>query len=161
MQMINYESQAISISVTKGNPLKIAKPEDLAGRTVGVELGGFEERKLKELDKSLTDKGLKAINIRTFDNFATAYQALRAGQTEGTVSIDPTAAEYSKRGEFDRALNGLFPTPVALAMKSKPLAEAVVKVLNEMQADGSYKKLMDEYGLLPNEKPFVINGPSM
>jgi polar amino acid transport system substrate-binding protein len=161
MQMVQYESQAISISVAKGNPLKIAKPEDLAGRTVGVEIGGFEERKLKELDKSLTDKGMKAINIRTFDNFATAYQALRAGQTEGTVSIDPTAAEYAKRGEFDRALSGLFPTPVALAMKNKALSEVIVKVLNDMQKDGSYKKLMDEYGLLANTKPFVINGPGM
>jgi polar amino acid transport system substrate-binding protein len=159
MQMVQYESQAISVSVTKANPLKIGKPDDLAGRTVGVEIGGFEERKLKELDKSLTDKGLKAINIRTFDNFATAYQALRAGQTEGTVTIDSTAAEYAKRGEFDRAISGLFPTPVALALKSKVLAEAVVKVLNEMQQDGSYKKLMDEFGLLPNSKPFIINAP--
>lgn len=160
MQMVQYESQAISISVAKGNPLKIAKPEDLAGKTIGVEIGGFEERKIKELDKALTDKGMKPITIRTFDNFATAYQALRAGQTQGTVSIDATAAEYAKRGEFDRALSGLFPTPVALAMKSKVLSEAVVKVLNDMQKDGSYKKLMDEYGLLANDKPFKVNGPS-
>ncbi|WP_372394795.1 ABC transporter substrate-binding protein [Azospirillum sp. HJ39] len=161
MPMINYESQAISISVTKGNPLKIAKPEDLAGRPVGVELGGFEERKLRELDKMVTAKGLKPIEIKTFDNFATAYQALRAGQTEASVAIDPTAAEYSKRGDFDRALHGLFPTPVALAMKSKPLSEAVVAVLNDMQKDGSYKKLMDEYGLLPNDGAFKVNGPGM
>lgn len=116
---------------------------------------------LKALDKQLTDKGLKAINIRTFDNFATAYQALRAGQTEATVTIDPTATEYAKRGEFDRALHGLFPTPVALAMKSKPLADAVVKVLNDMQKEGYYSKLMEEYGLLANKEPFAIKGPSM
>ena len=61
-----------------------------------MEIGGFEERKLKELDKSLTDKGLKAINIRTFDNFATAYQALRAGQTEGTVTIDSTGGRIRR-----------------------------------------------------------------
>lgn len=160
MQMVQYESQAISISVAKGNPLKITKPEDLAGRSVGVELGGFEERKLKELAAALTAKGLKAINVRTFDNFATAYQALRAGQTEATVTIDSTGAEYAKRGEFDRALSGLFPTPVALAMKSPALAAAIVKVMNDMQKDGSYGKLMAEYGLLANTEPFKINGPS-
>ncbi|KAA0595876.1 ABC transporter substrate-binding protein [Azospirillum lipoferum] len=161
MPMINYESQAVSISVAKGNPLKITKPEDLSGRPVGVELGGFEERKLRELDKMVTAKGLKPIEIKTFDNFATAYQALRAGQTEASVAIDPTAAEYAKRGDFDRALHGLFPTPVALAMKSKALSEAVVGVLNDMQKDGSYKKLMDEYGLLPNDGAFKVNGPGM
>ncbi|MBY6260894.1 ABC transporter substrate-binding protein [Azospirillum sp. 412522] len=161
MPMINYESQAISISVSKGNPLKISKPEDLSGRPVGVELGGFEERKLRELDKMVVAKGLKPIEIKTFDNFATAYQALRAGQTEASVAIDPTAAEYAKRGDFERALHGLFPTPVALAMKSKALSEAVVGVLNDMQKDGSYKKLMDEYGLLPNDGAFKVNGPGM
>lgn len=160
MQMIQYEAQAVSISVGKGNPLKIAKPEDLAGRAVGVEIGGFEERKLKELNDSLVGKGLKPMNIRTFDNFATAYQALRAGQTEASVSIDSTAAEYAKRGEFDRAISGLFPTPVALAMKSPTLAGAIVTVFNDMQKDGSYAKLMAEYGLLANKDPIKINGPT-
>ena len=160
MQMVQYEAQAVSLSVAKGNPLKITKPEDLAGRTVGVEIGGFEERKLKELDQSLTAKGLKPINVRTFDNFATAYQALRAGQTEASVSIDSTAAEYAKRGDFDRALSGLFPTPVALAMKSPALANAVVAVFNDMQKDGTYAKLLEEYGLLANKDPIKINGPT-
>ena len=160
MQMIQYEAQAISISVGKGNPLKITKPEDLAGRTVGVELGGFEERKLKDLNQDMTTKGMKPMNIRTFDNFATAYQALRAGQTEASVSIDSTAAEYAKRGEFDRAISGLFATPVALALKSPALANAVVGVFNDMQKDGSYAKLMAEYGLLANKDPIKINGPT-
>jgi polar amino acid transport system substrate-binding protein len=160
MKMIQYEAQAVSISVAKGNPLKIAQPDDLAGRSVGVELGGFEERKLKELDAAVKSKGLRPINIRTFDNFATAYQALRAGQTDATVTIDSTAAEYAKRGEFDRAISGLFPTPVALAMKNEELANAIVGVFNEMQKDGSYAKLMAEYGLLANKEPIRINGPT-
>lgn len=160
MQMIQYESQAVSISVVKGNPLKIAKPEDLAGRAVGVELGGFEERKLKELNETLKSKNLQPMNIRTFDNFATAYQALRAGQTEASVSIDSTAAEYAKRGEFDRAISGMFATPVALAMKSPMLAKAVVAVFNDMQKDGSYAKLMSDYGILANKDPIKINGPA-
>lgn len=158
MQMIPYESQAISISVTKGNPLAITKPEDLSGRAVGVEIGGFEEEKLRAMDKSLTDKGLKGITIHTFDNFATAYQALSAGQLEAVVSIDPTAADYAKKGQFDRPMHGLYPAPVALAMKDKPLSDAILKVLNDMMKDGSYGKLMDSYGLLANTEPFSIKG---
>jgi polar amino acid transport system substrate-binding protein len=159
MQMIPYESQAISISVPSGNPQGIAAPEDLAGKTVGVEIGGFEEAKLKLLDEELRGKGLEAIDVRTFDNFATAYQALRAGQTDATVSIDSTAAEYAKRGEFDRAISGLFATPVALAMADEELANAVLGVLDEMMEDGSYQALLDEYGILANSEPFEIRGP--
>ena len=160
MKMIPYESQAISISVPKGNPEGIESVEDLAGKAVSVEIGGFEEAKIKELDKELQAKGLAAMDIRTFDNFAVAYQALLAGQVEATVGIDATAAEFAKRGDFDRPLHGLFPTPVALAMNNEDLAEAVKDALNSMMDDGSYQKLMDEYGLLANTEPFIIRGPN-
>ncbi|MBT6325465.1 MAG: ABC transporter substrate-binding protein [Bdellovibrionales bacterium] len=158
MNMIPYESAAISISVKKGNPLGISKQEDLAGKAVGVEIGGLEEKKLKEIDKNLRAKGLTPINIRVFDNFALAYQALRAGQTDASVAIDATAAEYVKRGEFDRAISGMFPMPVALAMKNDILAKTVLEAMNDMMEDGFYQELMDEYGLLPNSSPFIIRG---
>ena len=159
MKMIPYEAQAISISVAAGNPLGIAAPEDLAAKVIGVEIGGFEEAKIKLLSEELVGKGMEPIDVRTFDNFATAYQALRAGQTDGTVSIDSTAADYAKRGEFDRAISGMFATPVALAMANDELAEAVLGVLRDMKGDGSYDALLDEYGILTNDS-FEIRGPS-
>ena len=156
---IPYEAQAISISVAAGNPLGISTPDDLAGKVIGVEIGGFEEAKIKLLSEELVGKGMDAIDVRTFDNFATAYQALRAGQTDGTVSIDSTAADYAKRGEFDRAISGMFATPVALAMANDELAEAVLGVLRDMKGDGTYDALLDEYGILTNDT-FEIRGPS-
>jgi polar amino acid transport system substrate-binding protein len=160
MQMLPYEDQAISISTAKGNPGKVAKVEDLAGKAIGVEIGGFEERKTRELDKQLTDKGLKGMNIRTFENFAMAFQALRAGQVEMALSIDATGAEYQKRGEFDRVLSGLFPTPVALALRNKALAETVATVVNDMRADGSFQKLFAAYGVKSIDGPIVVKGPA-
>ena len=160
MQMLVYEDQAISISAAKGNPLKIAKPDDLSGKSIGVELGGFEERKARELDKQLTDKGMKGMTIRTFENFAMAFQALRAGQVEVALSIDSTGAEYQKRGDFERVLNGLFPTPVALAARNKELAAAMAKVMNDMKADGSFQKLFDQYGVKAADGAVTVKGPA-
>ena len=159
MLLVPYESQAVSVSVPKGNPLKVSSAEDLAGRSVGVELGGFEEKALRTMNASLTDRGMRAITIRIFDNFATAYQALSAGQLDAVVAIDSTAEEYAKKGRFDRPLHGLYPAPVAFGMKSKALSEMIVKVLNEMLKDGSYAKLMNDYGLLANTEPFSIKAP--
>ncbi len=159
MQMINYEYEAVSVSVPHGNPLRIATPDDLAGRSVGVEIGGFEESKLRQLNQSLVNRGMTPIDIRTFDNFAAAFQAMSGGQTDATVSIDPTAAEYAEGGSVERVVSGLFPTPVALAMKSRVLSAAVVAVLNDMQRDGSYGALMARYGLVAHSGPFSVNGP--
>jgi polar amino acid transport system substrate-binding protein len=159
MQMIPYEQQAISISVPVSAKGAIAKPEDLAGKTVGVEIGGFEAAKTKALNDELTAKGLTPMTVRTFDNFALAYQALKAGQVEAVVSIDGVAKAYADRGDFARGISGLYPTPVALAMKSKPLAEAVLKVMNEMKADGSYQKLFADYGVVAPAGALSISGP--
>ncbi len=125
-------------AAASGNPQATPAPEDLAGKAVGVEIGGFEEAKIKLLDEELQAKGLKAMNVQTLDNFATAYQALRAGQTVATVSIDSTAADYAARGEFDRAISGMFATPVALGMANDDLANPVLGILNDMMEDGSY-----------------------
>ena len=161
MQMVNYESQAISISVPVANPLKVANPDDLAGRAVGVEIGGFEESKLRELSQSLRDRGMAPIDIRTFDNFAAAFQAMSAGQTDATASIDPTAAEYARSGGVARVVSGLYPTPVALAMRSPVLSAAVVRVLNDMQRDGSFPALMARYGVAGLVGPLRVNGPDV
>jgi len=161
MYMIPYESQAISISIPNADKGKISKVEDLAGKTIGVEIGGFEESKTKALAGDLKAKGLPDLNVRTFDTFATAYQALKAGQVDAVTSIDGVAKEYQDRGDFTRAISGLYPAPVALAFKSKDLAMAVKDVLDGMKKDGAYDKLFAAYGVPPFPEPFVVHGPDL
>lgn len=160
MHMIRYENQAVAISAPMANPLNIRRIDDLAGRTVAVEIGGFEERRTRELSQDLQNRGLRPLNIRTFDNFAVAFQALRAGQVEATVSIDGVAKEYQDRNEFARVLHGLFPTPVSVAFRSKALADEVAKVMNEMAADGWLTRLFERYGAAMFDRPFTVAGPS-
>ncbi|MBV8914658.1 MAG: ABC transporter substrate-binding protein, partial [Acetobacteraceae bacterium] len=100
MYMVPYERAAISFLVVRGNPLGIRKWEDLAGRPVGVELGGIEERRTREVADMLTKAGLKPLEVRTFNNFAEAFQALRAGQVEAATCIDATAMYWQTRGDF-------------------------------------------------------------
>ena len=159
MQMIPYENQAISLSTPIANPLKVTKTDDLAGHTVGVELGGFEEAQARAMIKDMEARGLKPFTLRTFDTFSIAYQALAAGQLDAVVSIDAVAGEYQKRGGFARVVSGLHPTPVALAAKSPELASAIAKVLDEMQADGSYQKLFAKYGMKPFDGTIAIAQP--
>lgn len=159
MQLVRYEQQAISISVPRGNPKKIARIEDLAGLTVGVEQGGFEFRRTQDLAAELTRLGLRPITVRPFDNFAISFQALRAGQLDAAVSIDSTGKEYDDRGEFTRAISGLFGTPINFGFRSKALAHAVAAVLTEMRADGSFQALLDRFGVAAFDGPFEVVGP--
>jgi polar amino acid transport system substrate-binding protein len=159
MHMVRYENNAVAISAARGNPLNIRSEQDLAGRTVGVEIGGFEERRLREISQNLQNAGQRPINVRTFDNFAIAFQALRAGQVEAVTSIDAVAAEYDQRGDFPRVLHGLFPTPAALAFRSRTLAMEVSGVLQQMKADGSLDALFTRYGVSIADPTFAVIGP--
>jgi polar amino acid transport system substrate-binding protein len=160
MFMVPYERAAISFLVARGNPLKIEKWEDLAGRAVSVELGGIEERRTREVDTMLKAKGLAGIDIRTFNNFAESFQALRAGQVQAATSIDATAMFWQGRGDFHRAIAGLFPQTATFAFANRVLAEAVVGALNDLKKSGFYDQLFDRYGVLKIEgDTFKIDGP--
>lgn len=160
MYMIPYEQAAVSFLSARGNPLKISKIQDLAGRRVSVELGGIEERRTREVSEILVKEGLKPLDIRTFNNFAEAFQALRAGQSDAATSIDATAMFMQQRGDFTRAISGVFPQTATFAFANKTLAEAVVGVLNDTKKDGFYDRLFDQYGVLKiSGSTFKIEGP--
>ncbi len=159
MYMVPVERAAVSFLAAKGNPLGITKWEDLAGRAVGVELGGIEERRTREVDEMLKKAGLKGITVRTFNNFAEAFQALRAGQVEAATTIDATAMFWQSRGDFTRAIAGLFPQIACFAFANQVLADASVAALNELKKEGYYDSLFDKYGVLKiEEAAFAIRG---
>ena len=160
MYMVPYEQAAISFLVGRGNPLNISKWQDLAGRAVGVELGGIEERRTREVDTMLKQAGLRGIEVRTFNNFAEAFQALRARQVDAATTIDATAMFWQGRGDFHRAIAGLFPQIACFAFANKTLATEAVGGLNELRRSGYYDTLLDRFGVLKIEEPeFSIKGP--
>jgi polar amino acid transport system substrate-binding protein len=98
--------------------------------------------------------------VLTFNNFAEAFQALKAGQSDAATSIDATAMFMQQRGDFTRAISGVFPQTACFAFANKPLAEAVVGALDDLKKDGFYGKLLDQYGVLQIDEPtFSIKGP--
>ena len=160
MYMVPYEQAAISFLAAKGNPLGLKTVDDLAGRKISVELGGIEERRTREVADMVAKKGLKPVTVMTFNNFAEAFQALRAGQSDAATCIDATAMFMQQRGDFTRAISGVFPQTACFAFANKALAEAVVGALNDLKKDGFYDKLLDQYGVLKMDgSTFAISGP--
>jgi polar amino acid transport system substrate-binding protein len=160
MYMIPYEQAAISFLAVKGNPLGLKTVDDLAGKRIAVELGGIEERRTREVNDIVTKKGLKPVNVMTFNNFAEAFQALKAGQSDAATCIDATAKFQEQRGDFTRAISGVFPQTACFALANKVAADAIVASLNELKKNGTYDKLLDQYGVLKIDEPtFSIKGP--
>lgn len=160
LYMIPYENLAISISTAVKSGAPITKLDDLSGKTVSTDIGGYAEKKMRDLNKDFEARGLKPMTISLFDGYATVYQALRAGQVDAAVSIDPVAKQYQDRGEFTHALSRLYPTPGSLAFGDKVVADAVAEVLKDMEKDGSLDKLLGEYGVGRAEGGVRVLGPN-
>lgn len=158
--MVPFEKQALSISTKVGDD-RIKSRDDLSGKAIAVEIGGFEESRLRELHAEFESAGRKGINIQTFDNYATSFQALRSDQVDAVAAMDAVGYDYQQRGEFTRVLSGMFATPASLAFGDKALAQAVVRELNAMKTDGSLGEMYAPYGieLLPGE--FLLKGPDV
>lgn len=160
--MVPYGASSMAIVVPKKNNEKIDGPEYFSGKPFGVELGTVDLKDAQAASETLQKAGKPAIDIHTFDTYATVLQALAAGQVDGAFIGTEQAFYYRKKGQdfFRIALTGYDPHAEALAFKEPALAEAVVKVMNEMHADGTFDKIFKPYGHCVLPGPYkVTTGP--
>lgn len=160
--MIPYGATNLSIVVPNSNTADIKNMEYFAGKKFGVELGTVDAANAKKASEDIVAAGKKAIDVHTFATYADVLQAISAGQLDGGFIGTEQAFYYEKQrpNVFRVAVSGLDPHAEALAFKDRSLAETVVKVLNDMKADGSFDKLFASYHHCTLPAPYKITtGP--
>jgi polar amino acid transport system substrate-binding protein len=160
MFTVPYAQSAIGVLVANDSTFKPKEPIDLAGHTLAVDADSYQERWLRNFDKENVAKSLPPLTIRAFITPTEVIAALRAGQVEAAVLPSYTTTEIARRGQATVAIKEMGATLITMAFRKRSVAEAVAKALNDMNADGTYDKLLDEVGMpkLP-EKQFAIRGP--
>lgn len=145
--MVPYGASSAAIVVSKKNTDEIKGLEYFSGKAFATELGTVDYAEAKKVSEELVKAGKPPIDVRTFGTYADVLQALSANQVAGAFIGVEQAAYYKKKGAdfFRVAIGGLIPHAEALAFKDPALAEAVVKVMNEMKADGSFDKIFAPY----------------
>jgi polar amino acid transport system substrate-binding protein len=161
MFQVPYGQQAVSLYTVPSSTLKVTKFEDLAGHSVGIETGTYQERKSREYNTQMVAQGLKPIDFRTFSTASETTAALRAGQLEAAINVDEVARSYAERGIVKIGVSGLNGTDITLSFRDRTLAQATADTLSAMKADGSYDKLFDKFGMtrLKDVSTFAIRGP--
>ena len=145
--LIGMLAIALALIAAQGNPLGIKGPKDLAGHKVGVEIAGFEEKKLRKMNDEQVKAGLKTMDIRVFNTYGETFLALGAGQVDAVFAGDAIGTYYQQQGKFTKAATGLLPgTPGTMATVNITLAKAVTAAMQAMYEDGTYAKMMDAYG---------------
>ncbi|WP_027504851.1 ABC transporter substrate-binding protein [Rhodococcus sp. UNC23MFCrub1.1] len=158
IDLVPYEVQAVSISVPSGNPEGISTVDDLAGKTVGVEAPGYEFDTLTALSEQFATEGKAPLTVQTFKTNADAYQALSAGQLDGTSIVESVTSFYQEDGRFETAIGGINEAPLAMGFaKGSKSAGEVARVLSEMRDDGYLPDLFEQYDVSGYEGDIAVS----
>ena len=162
MWTIPYAMAAIDIVAVPGSKRTIASPDALSDLAIGVEADSYQERWLKEREKDNVAKGRKSLKILSFPTASEVMAGLRAGQFDLAAFPNYAGGAFVKAGQATMLLPAQGASPTMMSFRSRPVADAVVKAFNDMIKDGTYDRILDQYGMtkLPDRVIAIRgNGP--
>ena len=148
VDFVNYYSAGIQWATTAG---KSVDPNNACGLKVAAQNGTTEVDDLKVKSKACTDAGKPAITTLGFDSQDLATQATTSGRADAMSADSPVTQYAVKQSSGKLALIGepydvvLYGLPVKKG--NTALANALKAALESLQADGTYTKILDKWGV--------------
>lgn len=160
LDFVDYAEDGTSILVLKGNPKNVGGLDTLAGQAVGCEKGTTQAVMLDNLNKQFQSAGKPAMTINQYPDQPSALLAVQSGKVVGDLTDHSTAAYIAMTTDngatFEvvadpAAPSGYDSQPVGAGVlkTNTALRDALQKALQGLIDDGSYKTIIDHYGLLP------------
>lgn len=154
IDFVDYFNAGIGVLVRKGNPSKILSPADLCGKTVALQSGTTQEAFAEAQSKKCTAAGKQAVNIKVISTAAEEEQSLRTGRFDAVLDDTPEGAYISQiagDGQYFQLapippING-GPYGIGVAKNNPQLAKAVQAALQKLITDGTYGKILADWGL--------------
>ena len=136
-----YFDQGGFITVVRKDNSTIHNMDELAGKTVGVQIGTVPADMAKKIPNT---------TVKEMDSNSNIFMELKAGTIDGAIIDNAVAMYYLKQGaDKDLQLVGE-PTKApgtVLGVKkgNTELQQAVNKALKELKEDGTYQKIYDKW----------------
>lgn len=152
---VDYMTTGVSVVVANTDETDYRTNIDLCGKRLSAAKGTDASRVATELAKECTDKGMPGTAVNLFPDDNAGLLAVRSKRVDAHA-MDSISAAYEASTEqgktfYRNTLPDFVPTKafygMVVAKRNKPLTDAVAKVLSDMLADGSYKAILDEYGV--------------
>jgi polar amino acid transport system substrate-binding protein len=164
VDFVTYFTAGTSVMVLKGNPAKITGPDDLCGRKVAIETGTTQELvDMPAKTKACTDAGKPAVSPVALADQNAANLAVQSGRADATLADSPVGEYEAKQpgAKFEVAGKSYNDAPygIAIPKNAGTLKDAVLAALTAVIADGTYKQILDKWGIADGAiNTPVING---
>ncbi|MEO6889323.1 MAG: ABC transporter substrate-binding protein [Ktedonobacteraceae bacterium] len=148
---VPYFNAGESLLVEKGNPLNLKTTADLCGKNVGVQDGTVEKTDLDAATKDCTSKGKPAINTTILKDQTAVVELLANKRVVATYQDSPVTDYYLKQNpgmfEVGGTVVNAAQEGIVVRKGDSAMLNAVQQAFNSMKSDGTYKQLIDKWGL--------------
>ncbi|MFE1959408.1 ABC transporter substrate-binding protein [Streptomyces sp. NPDC059479] len=149
-----YRLDNLAFEAKKGGDWKVASPKDVAGRTIGVSSGTNQEKLLVDWSKQNVKNGLKATDIKYYQNASDYYLALGSGRLDAYLGPNPVAAYHAAStgeteiiGTYSGGGADVQGKIAATTKKDNGLIKALHEALGTVIGNGTYEKVLARWGL--------------
>lgn len=150
VDMVPYFQAGESLLVAPGNPENIQSLNDLCGKKVSVEKGTVELDELNMQNAAGNPCASNNINILSFTSQDDVVLQLLNGRADATYQDSPVTGYYVSKnpGKVQQGPITVAPSPEGIVMrKDNPnLENALKKALCSMVQDGTYTKILQNWG---------------
>lgn len=150
VDFVTYFKAGSTFVVQKGNPKKI-DTSNLCGAKVAVQTGTTQEEEVNKDNEQCKADGKDAIDIQSSKLQTDVTTAVASGKADIFYADTPVAGYAIKQtGDTFEALGedvGVTPEAVAVKKGDSKTAEAVQKAIQKLMDDGTYKKILDTWGV--------------
>ena len=123
----------------------IQKPEDIAGRVVGTQLGSGQLKGLQAYDEELKSKGEGVKEIKEYVGYPEAYQELATGRIDAVINTKANLSTILKKNPDTYEMVDTFGEPMwlswAVRKDDKELLEYLNSKILELRDNGQLEEM--------------------
>ncbi len=154
VDFVTYATAGTGFYVNADGGPDIGSLADLCGHTVAAETGTTQVDDSKAQSQKCTAAGKPAVTVQALPDQNAVNLALSSGRAEVAMADQPVAAYAVKQsdGKFKTSGTSYGNAPYGIAMsKNSGLAQPVLAAVKSLMADGTYKQILDYWGLQGDE----------
>lgn len=154
-----YRLDTLAFEAKKGGTWKVEEPKDVAGKVIAVTSGTNQEKILVDWSAQNVAAGLKATDIKYFQNSSDYYLALQSGRIDAYLGPNPSSAYHAATSGQTEVIGNFSGGATvqgkiaATTKKDSGLVTPVQEALNQLIANGKYAEVLERWGLSDEAVP--------
>jgi len=149
VNMISYFNAGTQWAVAKGNPQKVSI-DDACGKSVGVQKATVQVPDIEARSAKCTAAGKPAIDIQQFNLQSDVTTAVTSGKVDAMLADSPVIGYAVQQSPQLEALGDVYdsaPYGIVVPKDQAAFAATVQSAVQSLIDDGSYKKIVDKWGV--------------